>query len=207
MQTDFTYEQARANAEKVLIMGKLYKADVFITRIGEERYVVKDYARKGFWERNLVGRIVVGREARAYAALSGMEGLPSRYKRLSPATIAVEYLEGQDLGCIRPGEIGRDVIRQFERIVHGLHSRGWVHLDLHRRSNILLVQGTVHVVDLASALHPGGVPILGPLLTRLIGIADLLSLIKMKNLYCPDLLSAKEQKWLRIRNALMPTRW
>ncbi len=207
MQTDFTYEEARANVEKVLITGGLYKADVFITRIGTDRFVVKDYCGKGFWERNLVGRIVVAREARAYAALSEMEGLPSRFRRLSPFAIAVEYLEGRDLGSVRPGEIGQDIIGQFERIVNDLHARGWVHLDLHRRSNILLVEGKVHVVDLASALHPGSLPFIGACLTRLIGIADLLSLIKMKNLFCPELLSPRERKWLTIRNALMPSRW
>lgn len=207
MQTVLTYAEARANIEKILIKGRLYKADVFITRIGVDRYLVKDYARKGFWERNLAGRIVIGREARAYDALAGMDGLPSRFKRISPFTLAVGYLDGTDFGAVHRGDIGTDIILQFERIVHDLHARGWVHLDLHRRSNILLVDGRVFVVDLASALHPGSIPLVGRCLTFLIGIADQLSLIKMKTLYCPELLSPREQAWLRIRNAIMPSRW
>jgi hypothetical protein len=136
-----------------------------------------------------------------------MEGLPSRFKRLSTFSFAVEYLEGKDLGDVGPGEIGPGVIGQFERIVQGMHDRGWVHLDLHRRTNILLVEGKVYIVDLASALHSGLVPFIGKYLTRLIGIADSLSLIKMKTIYGPELMSPRERTWLRIRNKVMPTKW
>jgi predicted Ser/Thr protein kinase len=207
MKTDLTYDEAIAQSEKVLIKGRFFKADVFITRSGNRRFVVKDYTKKGFWERNVAGRIVIGREARAYAALAGIDGLPARSRRLSPFSFAVEYLEGKDLGVVERGEIGHEVIRQFERIVHDLHGRGWVHLDLHRRSNILLIDGKVFVVDLASALHPGSIPLIGRLLTRLIGIADLLSLIKMKTIYGPELMTPRERTWLRIRNAVMPSKW
>jgi hypothetical protein len=207
MPADLTYKEALSHTEKVLIRGRFTKADVYITRSGDRRFVVKDYSQKGFWERNLVGRIVIGREARAYAALAGTEGLPSRFKRLSTFSFAVEYLEGKDFGDVEPGEIGPGVIGQFERIVRGMHGRGWVHLDLHRRTNILLVGGKIYIVDLASALHPGSVPFFGKFLTRLIGIADTLSLIKMKTIYGPELLSPQERKWLRVRNKILPTKW
>jgi predicted Ser/Thr protein kinase len=207
MPVDLTYDEALANTEKSLIKGRFTKADVFITQSGGRRFVVKDYARKGFWERNLVGRIVIGREARAYAALAGIDGLPARFKRLSPFSFAVEYLQGKDFGAVERGEIGPGVIHQFERIVRDLHGRGWVHLDLHRRSNILLIDGKVYVVDLASALHTGSAPLIGKCLTSLIGIADLLSLIKMKTLYGPGLMTPRERTWLKIRNRIMPTKW
>jgi hypothetical protein len=207
MKPDLTYDQAIANLEKVLIKGGFYKADVFITRDDGRRFVVKDYSRKGFWERNIVGRIVIGREASAYAALSGVAGLPRYYKRLSPFTLAVEYLEGKDLGGFDRGAIKPDMILQFERIVNDLHARGWVHLDLHRRTNILIVEGNVFVVDLASAFHAGRVPLIGRCLTGLIGLADQLSLIKMKTVFTPELMSVREQRWLRIRNAIMPSKW
>jgi predicted Ser/Thr protein kinase len=207
MPADLTYEEALSHTEKSLIKGRFTKADVFITRSGDRRFVVKDYAQKGFWERNLVGRVVIGREARAYASLAGTEGLPARFKRLSPFSFAVEFLEGRDLGSLGLGEIGPDVIRQFERIVRGLHERGWVHLDLHRRPNILLVDGKIYVVDLASALHPGSIPLIGRCLTFLIGIADSLSLIKMKAIFGPELMSPQERRWLRIRNTIMPSKW
>src|SRR5574342_125527 len=96
---DLTYDEAVANTEKVLIKGRFTKADVYITRSGDRRFVVKDYTQKGFWERNLIGRIVIGREARAYAALAGTEGLPAQFKRLSTFSFAVEYLEGKDFGA------------------------------------------------------------------------------------------------------------
>ena len=165
-----TYDNAIMNLEKVLIKGRFTKADVFITRFGEHRFVVKDYSKKGFWERNLVGLTVIAREARAYEALSGIDGLPPTFKRLSPYSFATEYLEGKDLGCFQRGEFGPEVIRQFERIVDELHKRGWVHLDLHRRTNILLVDGKVFIVDMASALHAGRIPLIGRYLTGLSGL-------------------------------------
>lgn len=207
MHTSLTYEEAIANREKVLIKGRFTKADIFITRYEGRRFVVKDYSQKGFWERNLIGRMVIGRESGAYEALNGTEGLPSRFKKLSPFSFAIEYLEGRDLGDLARGEIGYGVIHQFERIIDALHRRGWVHLDLHRRKNILFVEGRVFVVDLASALHPGSVPLIGGCLTRLFGLADLLSLIKMKQIFSPELLTKRERRWLTLRNRIMPTKW
>ncbi len=169
--------------------------------------MVKDFGGKGVIERNLIGRIVIGREARAYRALAGIDGLPSRFKRLTPFSIAIEYLEGRDLGAINRGEIGPGVLRQFEAVVEELHERGWVHLDLQRRSNILLVNGRVFVVDLASAVHPGSIPLVGRWLTWLFGLADRMSLIKMKSIYAPELLTRRERKWLRLRNLTMPRKW
>ncbi|HUI46468.1 MAG TPA: hypothetical protein VL122_10870 [Nitrospirota bacterium] len=191
----------------VLIKGRFYKADVFVTRSGAGRFVVKDYTQKGFWERNVVGRFVISREARAYAALAGINGLPGRFKRLSPFAFAVQYLEGKDLGAVGQNDVGPDVISQFEEIVKEIHERGWVHLDLHRRTNILLVSGKVYIVDLASALHPGGVLLIGRCLTRMIGLADRLSLIKLKTIFAPRTLTSRERTWLSIRNRIMPTKW
>ncbi len=207
MHTNLTYEEAITNFEKALIKGRFTKADVFVTRAGERRFLVKDYSQKGFWERNLVGRIVIGREAGAYDALSGIEGLPAQYGRLSPYAFAVEYLEGKDLGVFERGELGPEAILQFEKIVDELHKRGWVHLDLHRRTNILFVDGKVFVVDLASALHTGSIPLVGRFFTGLIGLADRLSLIKMKNIFGPELLTDRERRWLKLRNIFMPTKW
>jgi predicted Ser/Thr protein kinase len=207
MNSDLSYGEAVSNLEKVLIKGRSLKADVFIASSRGQRFVVKDFGNKGFFERNLVGRMVIGRELRAYRALAGIDGLPSRFKQLTPFSIAIEYLEGRDLGGIDRGEIGPGVIRQFEVVVEELHERGWVHLDLQRRSNILLVDGKVFVVDLASAFHPGSLPLVGRCLTRLLGFADRLSLIKMKSIYAPELMTAREQKWLKLRNLVMPRKW
>jgi predicted Ser/Thr protein kinase len=204
---DLSYYEAAANLEKILVKGRRLKADVFITRFRGQRFVVKDFGKKGLLERNLVGRVVIGREIRAYRVLAGIDGLPSQFKRLSPFSIAIEYLKGRDLGGIVRGEIGPGVVRQFESIVEELHERGWVHLDLQRRSNILLVDGKVFVIDLASAIHPGSLPFFGRCLTRLLGFADRLSLIKMKSIYAPELITAREKKWLRLRNFLMPRKW
>lgn len=207
MDSDLTYSEALDCTEKVIVQGSAAKADVFLTSLRGQRFVVKDFGRKGFWERNLIGRVVISREARAYQGLAGIKGLPGQVQRLTPFALAVEYLEGRDLGSLHAGEIGITVVRQLEKIIDAIHARGWVHLDLQRRTNILIVNGEVHVIDLASAFRPGAVPLLGPFLTRLFGIFDRLSLIKFKRLYAPDALSDSDRRWLKVRNRIMPTKW
>jgi predicted Ser/Thr protein kinase len=207
MYREMTYADAVSGVEKYLTKGRFAKADIFIAGYRGQRFIVKDFGKRGFWERHLIGRVVIGRESRAYEVLAGVEGLPARFKRLSPYALAIEYLEGRDLGGVERHEIGPGVIRQFERIINELHERGWVHLDLQRRSNILLVNGTVFVVDLASAFHPGGVPLLGRFLVRFAGFADRLSLIKMKTIFAPELLTPDDRRLIKIRNRFMPTKW
>ncbi len=207
MIPDLTYSSALSQIEKTIVKDRFLKADVFVVRAGSGRYVVKDFGRKGFWERNIAGRIVTGREIRAYRALAGIDGLPSQYKRLSPFAIAIEYLEGRDLGMIQPAELGPGIIRQFERIIEDLHERGWVHLDLQKRSNIIVADAKLYFVDLASAFHASGVPLLGGCLMRCLSFFDRLSLIKHKSFYAPELLSPQERKWLRLRNKVMPRKW
>jgi len=207
MHRDMTYSDAVSGVERFISRGKFAKADIFITRYQGQLFVIKDFGKRGFWERTLIGRIVIGRECHAYDALTGVEGLPSRYKRLTPFCLAVEYLEGRDLGGVERHEIGPGVILQFERIISDLHDRGWVHLDLHRRKNILFVNGRVFVIDLASAFHPGGIPLLGRLLVRLLGVADRLSIVKLKTIFSPELLTPAERRFTKVRNLFLRTKW
>jgi hypothetical protein len=50
-------------------------------------------------------------------------------------------------------------------------------------------------------------PLIGRLLVRTMGFADRLSLVKMKALFAPELLSPGDRRLIRMRNLLMPTRW
>ncbi len=193
--------------EKVLARGGLGKADVYIARLRGRPYVVKDFSSKGFLERNLIGRLLISREVRAYRALAGTAGVPERFERLSPFAFAVEYIDAKDLGAVNRGKIGPDVIRRLEDIINGIHRVGWVHLDLQRRTNILLVNGEIVVIDLASAFNPGRIPVIGRLLTRLLGFFDRLALVKLKKLYVPDSLTDMEKRLIRLRNLVMPRKW
>src|SRR4030067_1684779 len=112
MNLDLTYAEATANIEKVLAQGGFAKARVFIARHRGRRFVVKDFCPKGFWERNLIGRMVIGREFRAYRALAGIDGLLATAKRLTPFSLAVEYLDGIDLGGLTRGEVRRGAIER-----------------------------------------------------------------------------------------------
>jgi hypothetical protein len=43
--------------------------------------------------------------------------------------------------------------------------------------------------------------------TWLFGLADRLSLIKLKNIFSPELLTERERRWLKLRNIFMPSKW
>ncbi len=207
MLDPMTYQEAVQGAERCLSAGKVGKADIFITRFRGVRFVVKDFGNQRAWLRNSIGRLLISREHRAYRGLSGIPGIPAVSHRLTPFCIAVEYLAGKTFSSVERHEITPATLRQLETIVRDLHARGWVHLDLHRRKNLLLVKGTVVVIDLASAVHTGAVPIVGKLLTRTAGLTDRLALVKFKALFAPKLLTRWERRFCRIRNVFLRTPW
>jgi protein-S-isoprenylcysteine O-methyltransferase Ste14 len=63
------------------------------------------------------------------------------------------------------------------------------------------------VIDLASAFHPGGVPLFGRPLVRLLGLADRLSIVKLKTIFAPELLTPAERRFTKIRNRFLRTKW
>lgn len=207
LHKEMTYQDAVIGAERYISAGKLGKADIFISRYRGDLFLVKDFSGRASWERNSIGRLLIRREYRAYRGLAGIEGLPGRFQRLSPFCLAIEYLAGRDFSHVERQEVQPGTLRELADIIHALHVRGWVHLDLHRRKNILLVDGKVFVVDLASAFHTAAVPVIGSLLTKAAGIADRLALVKFKAIFAPEMLTPGEQRLSKIRNIFLRTSW
>ena len=115
---------------------------------------VKDVRHKPWWGR-WWGRRNLAREWKAYRALDGLPGLPRPLARLDADAIALEWIEGAEL-IAAPARFrhAQDYHGQLSTIIDGLHDRGWVHLDLRGRHNVLLDQnGRVVLIDLGAALR------------------------------------------------------
>jgi RIO-like serine/threonine protein kinase len=158
------------------------------------RAVVKDFLPcPAFW-RWTCGRFLTGREARAYARLDGVPGVPAYLGRIDAYALAVEWVPGKDFGKCPKGTLGPEVFRRLEETVAEMHRRGVVHLDLRQRRNVLVDEaGTPRVIDLSSALtvRPGG------FLHGLLAPIDRSGVLKYKRRFLPDSLDEEERARLR----------
>ena len=131
------------------------KADVLVYETEGRRIAVKDYGKRAFLSRHLIGRFLVRRECAAYEAARGAPGLPPYLGRVSPFALATGWIDARPLSD-RSGEILPDaVFDRLDAILAGLHERGVALADLHHRDVLLSDDGEVHVVDLAAAVASG----------------------------------------------------
>jgi hypothetical protein len=160
--------------------------------------VVKDFSGKGLWGRT-IGRIQIAREARAYAWLGSLEGVPRFLGRIDPHALALGDVEGRQLAFARDlHSDGPAILSRLRALIDRMHERGLAHLDLRGRENVLVrPDGALVVVDLAGSvrLRPGGLA--HRLLFRWLGRADEAAYLKWKLLLDPDGLTAEERAFLR----------
>ena len=61
------------------------------------RAVVKDFSGNRFLFRNIVGRFLIWREAKAYGKLSGIKGVPAFFGVMDGLALAVQEIPGRSL--------------------------------------------------------------------------------------------------------------
>jgi len=127
------------------------KADILLYREGAFRCAIKDYAARPFLVRQTLGRFLIRREAAAYRAAAGLAGLPRFHGRVGPFSLATEWLEAEPLAKLPRDAVGPEVFDRLEHIVGRLHDRGIALGDLHHRDVLVAADGSVHVIDLATA--------------------------------------------------------
>jgi len=157
------------------------KADILVYRDGEARIAVKDYGPRPFLVRQTLGRYLIRREAAAYRAADGLAGLPRFLGRAGPFALATEWIDAQPLSKLPPGSVPAATFHRLERILAGLHERGVALGDLHHRDVLLAADGSVHVIDLATAWILGRRP--GPVrrsLFRRFRDQDLVALARLR---------------------------
>jgi hypothetical protein len=143
---------------EVLQRGEKNKADLLVLDLDDGPMVVKDFAAKAWWVR-LLGRIQIWREQRAYRRLGGVPGVPAWIGRIDAYALAIQKVEGRQLGkAADRREDGAEKLARLRRVMDGIHRVGLVHWDLRARENVLITpEDEIYVVDFASAvwLRPG----------------------------------------------------
>lgn len=146
---------------------------------GGRAFIVKDIAHCSGWYRRF-GRFLLRRELTAYRRLGAIDGIAVCYGMPDADALLLSHLDGEVLrreSCA--GQVS-DYFAQLARLVDLLHSRGYLHLDLgHRRNVLVLRNGRPAIVDFASSLFVARLPLLG----RIGRLVDWRSLRRLEHRY------------------------
>lgn len=126
-----------------------------VVHLHDEPYVaIKDYGVLPPWLRMSWGRALARREARALERAAAVEGVPRLIEMRGRYRLVLERVDGTPLADWTEPPPASAAAR-LAAIVEALHRAGVAHGDLHHRDVLIDADGTVHVVDLATALLDG----------------------------------------------------
>ena len=149
-----------ASHRELIHAGGPFNARVYrVAGDGGARWIEKDFSASPWIVRHTVGRFLVWRECWILRALAGTGIVPGGVRRLSPAALREEFVEGPTLhDILRSKEPGRRTVpdgffEAFEAGLRAVHAAGFVHLDLHNSRNVMVAPGGRPVlIDWQSAL-------------------------------------------------------
>jgi RIO-like serine/threonine protein kinase len=174
--------------EEICLKRDLF-GEVRLQNADGERIIVRDTSAAPWWTR-AVARWLLAREARALAALDGIDGVPELLAQ-EPDYLARSYLEGQPLYRAKP----RDArwFADAASLLRRLHRAGVCHNDLAKEPNLLVRDdGTPGFIDFQLAWFSPR----RSWLFRIAAYEDLRHLLKHKRTYRPDRLTSREQRIL-----------
>jgi tRNA A-37 threonylcarbamoyl transferase component Bud32 len=192
-------DEINGSDARVIRRGRRWKPDLLVLRRGDRYVVVKDYAEKRAWER-LWGRLQVRHECRAYRWLGETPGIPELLGCVDAHALAIEYVEGGPLLASPAScEARRARFESLASLIARLEERGFVHLDLRGRRNLLLDgAGDPVLVDLGASVWLPTASWRRRALRPLLNWYHRFSLLKWKRLLLPESLSADDLRRLRL---------
>jgi predicted Ser/Thr protein kinase len=169
------------------------KSDLFGTvwrgEDGGREYVLRDTSAARWWTAWLARRLC-RREARALAHLDGLPGTP-RLLDADRRSLRRAWIEGRPMQLAKPRNAA--YFRAARALLARLHRRGIAHNDLAKEPNWLVTPtGNPALVDFQLALVA---PRRGRAF-RALAREDIRHLLKHKRSYCPERLTAREQRIL-----------
>jgi RIO-like serine/threonine protein kinase len=160
------------------------------------RAVVKDFSGNRFFFRNVVGRFLIWREAKAYEKLQGLKGVPRFYCVIGGLALVVEEIEGKSLENLEQEmRLPPTFFNAMETLVMAFHGRGVAHCDLKRAPNTLLgSDGTPYIVDWAASISREELwfPPLNMIFRRFMR-DDEMAIVKLALRHCPDEVPAEKK--------------
>ncbi len=169
---------------------------VWIVEEDGVRAVVKDFSRNRFFFRNIFGRFLVWREAKAYKKMINLKGVPTFFRVIGGLALVIEEIPGTDLSKVKDKtRIPGDFFDALKEIVDGFHKRGLAHCDLKRAPNILLGHDRrPYIIDWAAAISKRefSLPLLGLVYHRFVQ-DDYNAITKQKLRHTPELVTPEER--------------
>jgi len=160
------------------------------------RSVVKDFSGNRFIFRNIVGRFLIWREAKAYRKLRGVKGVPEFYGVIEGLALAVEEIPGRNLENLEKEiSLSHTFFESMGILVDDFHRRGVAHCDLKRAPNTLLgADGMPYIVDWAASISKTefSFPPL-TLVFRRFMLDDKMAIVKLALRHCPESVSAEKR--------------
>ena len=148
-----TREALRRLPSRPLHSGRnVSKAQVSVYEIDGERVVVKDFAPRPWPVRLLLGPWQLRREARAYARLEGLLGVPRLLGVIDAQALALEFVDARPLRGLRRGALEAPFFDRLETLIRAVHERGVAHGDLHHGDVLVGPLGQPYVIDLATSV-------------------------------------------------------
>jgi serine/threonine protein kinase len=176
------------------------KADVYAIEWPQgsgQKVVVKDLKNKPLWFRISIGRAFLAREWKALQALQGLEGITKTVGRPDADAFVIEFCEGRKAVHFPRRSLGADVINRAENILQAAHARGVTHGDLHNDNILVHDDGSVTLIDWATAIcfgaKPSGLKAFTFSEWRAI---DERSIAKLKITHMPEAITASEREQL-----------
>jgi serine/threonine protein kinase len=173
-----------------------YQGSAYLYENAGTRLVVKE-AGGGFWS-GWFHRLMLRREARVYALLADVDGVPHSPGLLDNRYLVLDFVDGRSLkGERRDLQDKEAFYKKLHKIIADFHTAGVAHGDLKRKDNVLVDQyEQPHVIDFGAAvMRDGGWldRIMYPLVVRF----DFNAWIKVKYDRDFSVISAEDQRWFQ----------
>ncbi len=127
------------------------KADVLFFDLDGRRVALKSYAPRPALIRHTLGRWLIARESAAYKAAAGAPALPTFLGRVGSFTLATEWVDAEPLSTRTRELLDDEVFDRLALMLGDLHRRGVALADLHHRDVLLAKDGSLYLIDLATA--------------------------------------------------------
>ncbi|MFW6011750.1 MAG: hypothetical protein ACOC8R_01560 [Desulfosalsimonas sp.] len=171
---------------QVLSRGRWGNADLIRLVFNAKQYTIKDFSPCPLLVKRIWGKWMVRREYRAFLRLEGIKGIPEEPFMLDAYAVGYRFVPGKTLRAAGDDEIPDGFFPELEELVHRMHERNIVHLDLRNRRNILIdEQGSPVLLDFQSCLDLNFIPL---------ALHGLLKEVDLSGVY---------KSWLRLRPDLM----
>ena len=164
---------------------------------GIRQAIVKDYSANKFIFRNVVGRFLIWREAKAYRRLKGLKGVPALYRIIDGLALLLEAIPGDNLETLQGvKKLDNPFFHALKDLVDRCHGRGVAHCDLKRAPNTILGHdGRPYIVDWSASISATEFRFfpLTCIYERFLR-DDYMAIVKLRLSYAPESVSGEEKK-------------